>query len=265
MNEFEQLAISESKHTIGDLCRVCGVTRRMVLNYEAHGLLQPIWVNKESGFRYYGAQSVARIQHIRALQKLGISLEKIGQFLNGDETAMCKHLIRLKELRDELDMQISRTEALLTPVDHFSVRREVFPGGDYALTSERCETSQDRFMLLWRFTAHVLDRGWPVASRGCGLISVLHTNPGGEKYGLTSAAWALTEPNEESVYFAPCEVLSVNVKGPYTQLPKGIAALRTYAAEHDLPVDGDLRFAYLTSPQSHTEPEHYVTQIFLEL
>ncbi len=236
-----------------------------MLNYEEHGLIEPIWINPESGFRYYGAQSMARVRHIRALQKIGISLDEIGLYFKGDDNTLREHMKRLKELRQVIDAQIIRTEAFLTPTGEFTVRRTVLPEGHFVMTTKKCETIQDKFLMLWQFSAEVLGRGWQLADRENGLISISHTDPNVPNFGLTSALWALKEPNKESIYLPEREAIFVNVKGPYSQIPKAISVLREYARTHDLYADGDLCFCYLTSPQSHATPDSYVTQVYMQV
>lgn len=262
MNENSNLSISETLCSIGALCKVCGVTRRMVLNYEAHGLIRPVSVGKTSGYRRYGAQSVARIRHIKILQSLGLSLEEIGQFMAGNKDTVAGHLERLKGLRETLDTQIDRTEALLTPKGEFTIRRTTLPGGNYAVTTEPCGSAEELFFLLWRFTSKVLKKGWRVADSGQ-LTAVLHLDPEGSGFQKCSAAWELMEPNGESAYFESVQALYANVKGPYDQVFQVIQALRRYAAEHGLREESKVRLTFLTSPQSHLSPEDYVTQVYL--
>ncbi len=264
MSDYKHLKVSEPRHTISTLCKVCGVTRAMVINFEKHGLIDAIWVNEESGYRYYGAQSVARIRHIRSLQKLGLSLEEINHFIKGDEGTLRSHLNHLDNLKKEIEEQIQRTRALLTPIGDFTVQKETLPAGHFAMASEKLETSESRFLFLWRFTADVLNKGWQIAGTG-GLISILHQNPSDPLFGMTSAAWTLAKPNSESVYLKETEALSVNVKGSYSLIPKAIGILKDYAKEQGLPTDGNIRLVYLSSPQSHKNPENYVTRVFLEI
>lgn len=262
MNETSNLPISETLCSIGALCKVCGVTRRMVLNYEAHGLIQPLSVGATSGHRHYGAQSVARIRHIKILQSLGLSLEEIGQFMGGNQEAVAGLLGRLRGLRETLDVQIDRTEALLTPKGEFAIRRTTLPGGNYAVTTEPCGSAEELFFLLWRFTARVLKKGWRVADSGQ-LTAVLYLDSEGSGFQKCSVAWEMMEPNEESAYFESVQALFTNVKGPYTQVFQAIQVLRRYAAEHGLREEGKARLTFLTSPQSHLSPEDYVTQVYL--
>ncbi len=265
MSKFENLPELQQLHPIGDLCRVCGVTRRMILNYEEHGLIQPIKINESSGYRYYGSTSVARICHITALQRMGFSLKSIRNFLDGDDTATLTHLEKLEKLKSEVESQISRTKALLTEAGDFSVHMETLPAADFVITTKKCETSQERYNLLYAHTNYIFEKGYRVANTTKTLISILHTDPSLPHYGMTSAAWKLYEPNEESVHFEETKALCINIRGPYSQVAPAIKKLYEYAREHDFTPNGNIRMAYLTSPQSHSDPQQYVTQVFLPI
>ncbi len=265
MSIFQQPSEQNLLQTISELCTMCGVTRKMVLNYEAHGLIQAVFVNEATGYRYYGATSAARICHIRSLQNVGFSLEDIRLYFENDETVLSSHLNKLETLRTEIDRQISHTQALLTqPGDHH-IHRETLPACDYAVMTELCETQQDVFNLLWKLTNHVFHRGWRVAIKSRDLICIRCLDPGDKNYGMATVAWSLHEPNEESVHFEATEALCINMKGPYSQINTVVQQLLHYAETEGIPHKNSIRFAFLTSPQSHSSPDQYVTQVFLPI
>lgn len=65
---------------IGAFARLAGTNLRTLRYYEELGLFQPI-ERSQGGFRYYRATDVHRLDLIRALQELGLSLEAIGGLL----------------------------------------------------------------------------------------------------------------------------------------------------------------------------------------
>ena len=60
--------------TIGDFARHGRVSVRMLRHYDAIGLLRPARVDPASGYRYYAADQLARLNRIIALKDLGFTL-----------------------------------------------------------------------------------------------------------------------------------------------------------------------------------------------
>ena len=91
--------------SIGDAADFVGITRRIILNYEAHGLVFPDKKEDPSGNRYYTIDTLTKIRTIRSLQNLGLSLEEIhGYFDNSND--LLSMVRRLEALRDELNANI---------------------------------------------------------------------------------------------------------------------------------------------------------------
>ena len=71
-------------YRIGELARATGLTVRTLRHYEQIGLLQPE-TRSANGYRRYGEAEVQRLQQIRSLRSLGLSLERIGSLLAGND------------------------------------------------------------------------------------------------------------------------------------------------------------------------------------
>jgi DNA-binding transcriptional MerR regulator len=68
------------KMRIGELAQKAGVTPRTIRYYETLGLLHPS-EREGSGFRYYTANELARLQKIDCLKALGLTLEEISSVI----------------------------------------------------------------------------------------------------------------------------------------------------------------------------------------
>ncbi len=66
----------ELLHTIGWLAKECGISQRTIHFYESEGLVAPT-KREGTGYRYYGAQTVERIEKLLILKRLGLSLDEI--------------------------------------------------------------------------------------------------------------------------------------------------------------------------------------------
>ena len=70
---------------MGEVTKAVGITRRMLINYEVHGLVQPATARDERGFRYYTVDHIVHIRLIRTLQNLGLSLDEIRRYFDDSE------------------------------------------------------------------------------------------------------------------------------------------------------------------------------------
>ena len=86
---------------IGDLARLLGITPKTVRHYHKLGLLaEP--KRSEGGYRLYTPDDLLRMQHIRQLQALGLSLAEIGDLLHAPDGDA-----RLRDICDDLLEKLS--------------------------------------------------------------------------------------------------------------------------------------------------------------
>jgi DNA-binding transcriptional MerR regulator len=71
---------------IGDFARYGHVSVRMLRHYDALGLLRPAHVDPATGYRYYQAGQLTRLNRIIALKGLGFTLGQVGELL-GESTS----------------------------------------------------------------------------------------------------------------------------------------------------------------------------------
>ncbi len=67
---------------IGDFSRIARVSGRLLRYYDSIGLLSPKRIDPASGYRYYTADQLGRLNRILALKELGLSLEQIARLLD---------------------------------------------------------------------------------------------------------------------------------------------------------------------------------------
>lgn len=94
---------------INEVETLVNITKKNIRFYEEQGLIAPRR-NLENGYRDYCEEDVQRLQQIKLLRKLGVSIEEIRQMLNGNHTVgdgMRRHLITLERERQNLDQSIT--------------------------------------------------------------------------------------------------------------------------------------------------------------
>ncbi|CAM5262109.1 MerR family transcriptional regulator [Streptomyces pharetrae] len=102
--------------TIGDFARHGRVSVRMLRHYDATGLLRPAHVDPASGYRYYTAAQLARLNRVIALKDLGFTLQQVGDIL--DERVSAEELRGMLRLRRaELETAMAAARARLVQVE----------------------------------------------------------------------------------------------------------------------------------------------------
>jgi len=102
--------------TIGDFARHGQVSVRMLRHYDATGLLRPAKVDHASGYRYYEAGQLARLNRIIALKDLGFTLDQVRVMLDQQVSAeQLRGMLRLRQA--ELQSQIAADTSRLAQVE----------------------------------------------------------------------------------------------------------------------------------------------------
>lgn len=90
---------------IGEFSRIAQVSGRLLRYYDQIGLLTPEHTDPETGYRYYSARQLPRLNRILALKELGLTLEQIGRLVDGE--------ISQEEIRGMLMMKKAQIEQTL--------------------------------------------------------------------------------------------------------------------------------------------------------
>ncbi|WP_328327874.1 MULTISPECIES: MerR family transcriptional regulator [unclassified Streptomyces] len=102
--------------TIGEFARHGRVSVRMLRHYDATGLLRPTHVAPASGYRYYTAAQLARLNRIIALKDLGFILQQVQDIV--DEKVSVEELRGMLRLRRaELEATMAAARARLVQVE----------------------------------------------------------------------------------------------------------------------------------------------------
>jgi DNA-binding transcriptional MerR regulator len=101
-------------YTVKQLSKLAGVTPRTLHHYDEIGLLKPSRVG-ENGYRYYGEESLLRLQQILFYRELGFPLEDIKKLMGRRDFDVVGALYGHKEA---LQNQVTRLNRLIHTVDN---------------------------------------------------------------------------------------------------------------------------------------------------
>ncbi|MET7819604.1 MerR family transcriptional regulator [Micromonospora zamorensis] len=102
--------------TIGDFARLGRVSVRMLRHYDSIGLLRPASVDPHTGYRFYRADQLRRLNRVIALKELGLTLEQVRAIVDDAvDVAELRGMLRLR--RSQLAEQLAADSARLTAVE----------------------------------------------------------------------------------------------------------------------------------------------------
>ena len=108
---------------IGDFSKLSQVSVKALRYYDELGLLKPVEVDRFTGYRFYSADQLPRLNRILALKDLGLSLEQIARLLERDlPPAQLRGILRLKQAEieehiEEERARLARVEARLRQIE----------------------------------------------------------------------------------------------------------------------------------------------------
>ncbi|MCT2594101.1 MerR family transcriptional regulator [Streptomyces sp. N2-109] len=102
--------------TIGEFARHGRVSVRMLRHYDATGLLRPAHVDPATGYRYYSAAQLSRLNRVIALKELGFTLQQVHDIVEERvSTEALRGMLRLR--RADLEATMTAAAARLVQVE----------------------------------------------------------------------------------------------------------------------------------------------------
>jgi DNA-binding transcriptional MerR regulator len=153
-------------YTVKQLSKMASISPRTLHYYDQIGLLLP-QATGENGYRYYGEESLLRLQQILFYKELGLRLEEIGavldqpgfdllQALNAHRRALQERVQRLNTLIQTVDQTMSYLRGEIEMSE-----KDLYSGFDEEQQKRYAEEAQQR----WGDTAATSQRRWEAYSR----------------------------------------------------------------------------------------------------
>ena len=87
---------------IGEFSKIAQVSHRLLRYYDEIDLFKPTYIDPATGYRFYMAEQIPRLNRILALKDLGLSLDQVARFLDDN--------ILPQEIRGMLNLKKSQIE-----------------------------------------------------------------------------------------------------------------------------------------------------------
>lgn len=262
---------------IGDFAKLNKISIKTLRYYDELGLLNPIEVDQQTGYRYYSAKQLPRLNRIIALKDLGFSLNQIANVIDSEiSTDIVLSMLDQKknEIYDTIkceEMRLLRVETLINRIkedDTFMLKydvilkqletrkvaalRDIIP--DY---SKQCN--------LWgELTAHLETHNAKIIAP----CRAIYYDPGYKESDvdievMSCIASNIPETDRIKVKELPYveDAACVVHKGSYENISMAYNALLKWIEESGYKIAGPNRELYLEGEWSTKNPDEYITEV----
>ena len=262
---------------IGDFSKLSRVSIRMLRHYDEIGLLKPIWIDPESGYRYYTAEQLPIAGRIHALKDMGFGLAVIGEILPcyDDRDALDQYLrCKQVELQALSEQTVYRLRLLETARNrlrkedktmNYDVTIKTFPQR-YAATVRMVIPSYEQEGMLWDILMKETEQLHLIDGDPCYCCAVFYD----KEYRETQVDVEVqkdvkgTYPDTEHVKFRTLPEVTVacaTCKGSYEQMGQMNAAIAAWVTDNGYIFDGPMFNIYHVSPHETSDPNQFVTEV----
>ncbi len=246
---------------MGEVTKALGITRRILINYENHGLIIPAVKNDNRGFRYYSVDNIVHIRLIRNLQNLGLSLSEIGDYIDNSGN-IDEKIHRLTIIRAQLDQYIAQLQLRQAETGSHTVHNVTFPAftaycREFSGLDLAGKTSALRQTYIDALKSYCIN----TESKMCTQIAF-----GNPDDGLFIVPVDNNSKGSAIRRFPATSALCIYYRGPYENFGEIHQILRDYAKEHNMIPHGIFRNMYMEGPPTHgANSKAYITQIAMPI
>lgn len=258
-------------YTIGELSQAAQVTVKTIRYYQDLGILYPVKIDGETGYRYYDNSSYDRVISILALKKLGFSLKEIQNILRDcSEDEELKEFInskiddikfKVKELR-KMETQLSVFISQIKNSSHEfneTVKKATINIPHMAAVKVEGYYSDigNGFKKLYKELGKYI-KGSPYAL----LYDMEYKESGANFKAAFELKKGVRKQKIESLSFENKEAVKVLYKGPYGGQGDAYLKLFNYCRDNNLKVNPPFIEHYIKGPGLifKGNPENYITE-----
>ncbi len=261
--------------SIGVFSKVSNVTAKTLRYYDEIGLIKPIHVNRENGYRYYSVDQLKDILLINKLKMYSFSLDEIAQVLkNPHDESLISRLIREKHGLITEKLQSYNFILRQLEKDMLNIERGINIMSYMDNIQVKLVETKPRNILFFRQKMNINDYGK--------YMSKLFETVAKDKLTITAAPMTIYHDvefnplnNDTEIAIPVKEVIKGTrelagglcamgtLKGPYTQLTSLYAKIMQWIEDEGYTIADSIYEIYLTDPRTDISPEEYVTEVYV--
>ncbi|MHC5218572.1 MerR family transcriptional regulator [Enterococcus sp. LJL128] len=260
---------------IGEFSKISNITVRTLRHYEKLGLLIPSEVDPYSGYRYYKAEQLSKINQIKLLQQVGLSLESIKEILEKQQMDVLNYYyeIREQELNQEIDA-LNRKKNLInelqkqlkvgTNMEKYNVVLKTIPARTVASVRKVMSNFEEEGR-LWGILGAEMQKQGVIPLPGSLPTSLYHDKEYRETdvdVEVQVAVAAGRQDTDEIKFYDASEVTiaSVTFNGSFEQMPQVTQAIAVWIETNQYKVSGPMINRSHVSPGQDPNPENWITE-----
>jgi DNA-binding transcriptional MerR regulator/effector-binding domain-containing protein len=258
--------------TVGDFSRATHLSVKTLRHYHQVGLLEPATVNPDTGYRYYSAGQIPTAQVIRRLRDLEMPVADVKAVLAAADAPARNALIAAH--LDRLEAELAQTRAavdslrslLQPPADAPAIEHRSVPATAAAAIGavvDRADALAWWQGALGELQATVRAQGLQAAGPPGGVFdSGIFTHDRGEATVFVPVQGRVRVIGRVAPMVIPAaELAIISHHGSLADADLSYAKLGSYAATHEISIDGPLREYYLCGVGDTPDQAEWRTEI----
>jgi DNA-binding transcriptional MerR regulator len=245
----------------------------MLRHYHELGLLEPVEVDVDSGYRRYAAEQIVTAQIIRRFRDLDMPLEDIHVVLQAPDVETRNRVIAGHLAR--LESSLARTQEAVA-----SLRGLLDRPHDSSVPIDHRHVAATPAAVITDIVGKAEVVAWYRGAMGevAATLSAQDINPAGPLGGIFDTE-IFTEDRGRATIFLPCDPLPQPVGrvsttvippaelativhlGSSTEVDRTYGALADYVTQHELAADGPIREYYLVGPSDTPDESLWRTEV----
>jgi len=258
--------------TIGDFARATHLSVKTLRHYHQAGVLEPVEVDRQTGYRRYATDQIPTAQVIRRFRDLDMPLDEIRAVLAAPDVRtrndlLSTHLSRLEgDLARTQHAVASLRDLLQRPSPSPSIEHRNVMATRAAAISEVVDVKD---ALSWyqgalgELHATLAAQNVLIAGPSGGIFSSdLFTHERGNATIFIPCNGTVRPTGRVSPLVVPAVELAITAHvGSHTDIDRAYGSLATYVTQHALAVDGPLREYYVVGPHDTPDETAWQTEI----
>lgn len=262
--------------SIGEFSKICGVTTRTLRHYDTIGLLKPIHIDPDTGYRFYDTSQLRQLLLITRFKDYNFSLDEITILTSTADKSYLLNQITAKkselnskinqyinlERQLELDiLNLKKGADIMSFIDEIQVTLEETKP-QYILHSRQRMSVEDYCKYIGKLLELAYSQNMQISGSP---MSIYHDKEFDPANNDTEVALPVQTQNQHTRVLSGGLCATATCNGAYSKLPHSYAKLAEWITENGYKVISPPYEQYLKGPMESLSAEDFITQIYFPI